>query len=173
MRTRAFLAATAAFAAVAACSADADLAPAEANEGDALPVLVTAKEPQDAYISNLSRGLLTVDDQGCLRHGAAFVIWPYGSKITRTAEDQLQVTDGASRKAVLVGQEIGMSGVDSDELPDTSRLAQAIPEQCGGPYKWGGPVMTEAELRTLDERDHNRVPVPLPPEAERSLRPPQ
>jgi len=170
MKIAAFLVAIATAGALAACSADAGMAPAGATEGDTLPVLMTAKEPQDAYISNLGRGLLTVDDQGCLRHATAFVVWPHGSEVARTSEGQVQVTDGASRKTVLVGQEIGMSGVAGDELPDASRLAQAIPEQCGGPYKWGGPVTTEAELHALDERDRNRVPVPLPPEAERTLR---
>lgn len=113
--------------------------PAAALDGGAnksTPVLVTAKERQEDYISNLRRGLLSVDDQGCLRHGAAFVIWPHGSQIARTAEGQLQVTDGATGKTVLVGQEIGMSG-HRGELPDRDRLTQAIPEQCDAPYVWG------------------------------------
>lgn len=168
-RARTFLAAIAAVT-LSACTTEADVMATRPTQSDALPVLVTAKAPQEAYISNLDRGLLTVDSQGCLRHGPAFVIWPHGSAIARTADGQVQVTDGASRKTVLVGQEIGMSGNAGDELPDVSRLAQPIPEQCGGPYKWGGPVMTEAEMHAFDERERSRVPVPLPPEAKGTLR---
>lgn len=155
-------------AALAALSACTGMAETDAGEG--LPALVTAKEPQEAFLSNLGKGQLTVDAAGCLRHGNAFVIWPYGSEISRAGNGQVQVTEGATGKSVLVGQEIGMSGVASDDLPDPARLAQPIPAECGGPYKWGGPVMTPAELQELDERNRNRSPVPLPPEAETTIR---
>lgn len=142
----------------------------ETDAGDGLPVLVTAKEPQEASLSNLGRGQLTVDAAGCLRHGNAFVIWPYGSEISRADNGQVQVTEGATGKSVLVGQEIGMSGVASNDLPDHARLALPIPAECAGPYKWGGPVMTSAEMQELDQRNRNRAPVPLPPEAKDTLR---
>lgn len=158
----ALLAAIASAVTLMACSSNEETTATGASQPEALPVLVTAKERQEAYISNLGRGVLTVDGQGCLRHGSAFVIWPYGSRIERTPAGVLQVTDGASGKVVQVGQEIGMSGTEGNEPPEASRLARAIPTQCSGPYKWGGPVMTQAELHAMDERDRNRVPVPVP-----------
>jgi hypothetical protein len=127
------------------------------GDADRLPVLVTAAEPQDTFLANLGRGRLVVDGNGCLRHGDAFVVWTY-------------VVDGVTGKAVLVGQEIGMSGAAGDAVPDPDRLAGPIPPECGAPYKWGGPVVTEAELREQDEKRRNRVPVPVPPEAERTIR---
>lgn len=137
-------------AALAALTACTGMAGTDAGEG--LPVLVTAKEPQEAFLGNLGRGQLMVDAAGCLRHGDAFVVWPYGSEISRADNGQLQVTEGATGKSVLVGEEIGMSGVAGDALPDPERLALAIPAGCDGPYKWGGPVMSAAELQAMDER---------------------
>ncbi len=125
---------------------------AETDAGEGLPVLVTAKEPQEAFLGNLGRGQLMVDAAGCLHHGDAFVVWPHGSEISWTDNGQLQVTEGATGKSVLVGDEIGMSGVANDALPDPERLALAIPAGCNGPYKWGGSVMSAAELQAMDER---------------------
>lgn len=146
-RRSAFMIAITVAVVLSACSNDAKQVLAEIAQGGGLPVLVTAKEPQDAYLSNLRRGLLSVDSNGCLRHGTAFVIWPHGSQIERTAEGQLRVIDGATGKTVLVGQEIGMSGVANNELPDGAHVALPIPTQCGGPYMWGGPVVTNTELQ--------------------------
>jgi hypothetical protein len=140
------------------------------GDADRLPVLVTAAEPQDTFLANLGRGRLVVDGNGCLRHGDAFVVWTYGSRISRTGDGRIEVVDGVTGKAVLVGQEIGMSGAAGDAVPDPDRLAGPIPPECGAPYKWGGPVVTEAELREQDEKRRNRVPVPVPPEAERTIR---
>src|SRR5690606_31099130 len=59
------------------------------GDADRLPVLVTAAEPQDTFLANLGRGRLVVDGNGCLRHGDAFVIWTYGSRISRTGDGRI------------------------------------------------------------------------------------
>lgn len=134
-------------------------------ESGALPVLVKRSDRPDSYLSNLVQGRLFVDENGCLRFGqqGSLVIWHPDTQVLHAADGRIQIIDGVTGKAIHVGEEIGTSGIHSEEPLNPARLLEPVSEDCSsGPHIFAGPIMTEAELHALQERWRHRKPVPAP-----------
>lgn len=111
-----------------------------------LPVLIASNVRSDASLQALAQGRLHLDPQGCLRIGedGPFVIWPFGSRISRAADGRVQVIDGASGNAVRLGEDFAVAGAGVDLLPP--QLTHPIPPPCAQGRFWlAGPVMSEAD----------------------------
>lgn len=121
-------------------------------DGD-LPVLVRSSIRTNASLQALAQGPLHLDPAGCLRigEGGPLVIWPYDSRISRTAEGRVQVTDGMSGNVIGVGQEFAVAGAGVD-IPPTA-LRDPIPPACATARFWlAGPVMGEADRLSIANR---------------------
>lgn len=160
-------------AAVAALTACTGMA--ETDAGDGLPVLVRNAVRADAAPQALIQGLLVVDDAGCIRIGNAageagpFVIWHQDSTITRAEDGRVRITDGFTGNTIHIGDEIALGGSGGPDAP--ANVTPDIPEACAGGDFWlAGQLMSEAERLGMIERNRSRAPVPLPPEAEGTLR---
>ena len=139
--------------AVTALFAGVGCSPGAARVADDLPVLMARDTPAIASPQALAGGRLHVDAAGCLRvgEGGPFVIWPYGSRISRNPDGAVQVTDGASGNVVQVGAEFAVAGAGVDTPP--TGLTQPVPAACAtGGYWLAGPVMSEAQRRAAAER---------------------
>ncbi|MFC7379794.1 hypothetical protein [Brevundimonas sp. GCM10030266] len=122
------------------------------DDGD-LPVLVRSSIRTNASLQALAQGTLHLDRAGCLRigEGGPFVIWPYDSRVSRTAEGLVQVTDGLSGQAIDVGQEFAVAGAGVDVPP--TELREPIPPACATGRFWlAGPVMSEADRLAVTNR---------------------
>ncbi len=134
------------------------------TQSDALPVFVRKSERSDLELEALAQGRLVVDRNGCLRIGGdngAFVIWHHDSRIERTSDGRIKITDGYSGNSAYVGDEIAMGGGGENRVPPATgerpetptNVTQPIPEACAsGEIWWAGRLMTEAERQRLPNR---------------------
>ena len=147
---------------------------ADAKAG-VLPVLVRNAFPAQDAPQALIQGLLVVDHAGCIRIGNAagdvgpFVIWHYASTIARADDGRIRITDGFTGNTIHIGEEIALGGSGGADAP--ANVTPDIPAACAGGDFWlAGQLMSDAERQDMIERNRNRTPVPLPPEAESTLR---
>lgn len=131
---------------------------------EALPVFVRKSVRSDLELEALSQGRLVVDRNGCLRIGGekgAFVIWHHDSRIERTSDGRIKITDGYSGNTAYVGDEIAMGGGQDNRVPPATgeraatptNVTEPIPEACAsGEIWWAGRLMTEAERQRLPNR---------------------
>lgn len=159
----AFLATIAAIAVLPACSADADLS-TSGRSNDALPALVRNSERATVARMALAQGKLHLDPAGCLRIGddtGPFVVWHHDSRIERTPDGRIRITDGFTGNSAYVGDDIALAGSGGPDAP--RNVTPAIPAACAtGNFWMAGPLMSEAERQEMLERERNRVPVPSP-----------
>lgn len=120
---------------IAACANQSDVVDvgdaASGTDSDGLPVLVRnairATEAHQALI----HGVLVLDDAGCIRIGNAagdagpFVVWHHDSRIERTANGRLRVTDGFTGHHVHVGEPIALGGSGGPDQP-----GNVTPDSC-------------------------------------------
>lgn len=121
--------------------------------GGALPMLVASGVRSEASLQALAQGRLHLDADGCLRIGedGPFVIWPHGSRISRTGDGRVQVIDGSSGNAVHIGDEFAIAGAGVDAPP--TQLTQPVPAACANGRFWlAGPVMNEADRLAMASR---------------------
>lgn len=156
------------FAAASAASvpdAEADLRTTAMDRRD-FPVLIRRGERTFAAHQALIRGHLVLDAHGCLRvgDGGPLVIWHHDSAVERLPDGRIRITDGFTGNVAHVGDEIALGGSGGPHAP--SAVIPAIPDACaGGEYWMAGQLMSETERLEMLERERNRVPVPLPPQA--------
>lgn len=124
---------------------------------EALPVFVRKSERSDLELEALAQGRLHIDGNGCLRIGGekgAFVIWHHDSRIERTSDGRIRITDGYSGNTAYVGDEIAMGGGRENRVPPATgeraetptNVTEPIPEACAsGEIWWAGRLMTETE----------------------------
>jgi hypothetical protein len=88
------------------------------------------------------RGMIELDDAGCLRLGLAEpndapVVWPAGTGLWSRG-DQLVLRDAEGRQIVALGERVQLAGgylAALDEVTDLTRAERAeIGERCPGPY---------------------------------------
>lgn len=146
---------------IAACSGEAreQRSPTQSpsQRSEALPVFVRKSVRSDQELEALAQGKLVVDRNGCLRVGGengAFVIWHHDSRIERTRDGRIKITDGYSGNTAYVGDEIAMGGGAENRVPPATgerpatptNVTEPIPEACAsGEIWWAGHLMTEAE----------------------------
>lgn len=159
-----------------ALSACSDVAVATTADSFAdLPVLVRNSVRNDLAMEALARGRLHLDRHGCIRIGGddgPFVIWHHDSRIERTDDGQIKITDGFTGNSAYVGDEIAMGGGIGNLVPPAStdhkpvmptNITEPIPEACAsGEIWWAGNLMTEAERLELLERERTRQFTPPP-----------
>lgn len=125
-----------------------------------LPVFVRSSVRSALELEALARGRLDVDSNGCLRIGGAdgpFVIWHHDSRIERTDDGRIRITDGYSGNTAYVGDEIAMGGGVGNRVPPAgggkdmpSATTVPIPEACAAGEIWiAGRLMTEEERQRL------------------------
>lgn len=140
-----------------------------------LPILVRNSVRNDLTLQALARGRLHVDPHGCLRIGGddgPFVIWHHDSRIERTDDGRIKITDGFTGNSAYVGDEIAMAGGIGTLVPPAStdhkpvmptNITEPIPEVCAtGEIWWAGNLMNESERLEILERERNRQLVPSP-----------
>jgi len=104
-----------------------------------------------------------VDGDGCLRVGEAgpFVIWHHDSRVERTDDGRIKITDGYSGNTAYVGDEIAMGGGQGNRVPPAtggkvevpSNVTEPIPAACASGEIWmAGRLMTEGERQQLPKR---------------------
>ena len=131
---------------------------------EALPVFVRNSVRSDAELEALAQGKLVIDRNGCLRIGGengAFVIWHHDSRIERTSDGRIKITDGYSGRTAYVGDEVAMGGGQGNRVPPATgeraatptNVTEPIPEAfASGEFWWAGRLMTEAERQRLLNR---------------------
>ena len=128
---------------------------------EALPVFVRSNVRSAIELEALAQGRLEIDKNGCLRIGGAdgpFVIWHHDSRIERTDDGRIRITDGYSGNTAYVGDEIAMGGGVGNRVTPASggrqdvptNTTEPIPEACATGEIWtAGRLMTEAERQRL------------------------
>lgn len=150
---------------LSACSADSD-SDLSTNDrsNDLLPTLVRNSERATAAHQALTQGKLHLDPAGCLRiadDNGPFVIWHHDSRIERTPDGRIRITDGFTGNTAYVGDEIALGGSGGPVAP--RNVTPAIPVACAtGNYWMAGQLMSEAERQEMLERERSRKPVPSP-----------
>lgn len=126
-----------------------------------LPVFVRSSIRSNLELEALAKGRLEIDKNGCLRIGGAngpFVIWHHDSRIERTGDGRIRITDGYSGNTAYVGDEIAMGGGVGNRVPPASgprlevptNTTVPIPAACAAGEIWiAGRLMTEAERQRL------------------------
>jgi len=150
---------------LAACSPATDTAPgASTTETEAPPVLVHSSIRADSALQALFMGRLHLDSNGCIRGGSdtgPLIVWHHDTRIERTDDGRILITDGSSGNSAYVGDEVAMAGGRGTGAP--TNTAEPIPEVCISQEYWGsGYLMSEAERQAILERERNRIPVPSP-----------
>lgn len=141
---------------------------------DVAPIFVRNAIHVDVAHQALMKGLLMVDDAGCIRIGndsgeaGPFVIWHHDSTIEHSEDGRIRITDGFTGNAIHIGSEIALGGSGGPDAP--SNVTPSILAACAGEYWMAGQLMSEAERQGMLERDRNRVPVPLPLQAVDTIR---
>ncbi len=147
--------------ALAGCTEDTGAAEAGKDVPEAVPVFVRNSVRTDVALEALMQGKLVVDRNGCLRIGGAegpFVIWHHDSRIERTEDGRIKITDGYSGNTAYVGDEIAMGGGQGNRVPPAtggraevpSNVTEPIPAACAAGEIWtAGRLMTEAERQRL------------------------
>lgn len=145
------------------CTPSGDSA-SSASARKELPVFVRSNVRNALELEALARGRLEIDKNGCLRIGGAdgpFVIWHHDSRIERTDDGRIRITDGYSGNTAYVGDEIAMGGGVGNRVPPASggrqdvptNTTEPIPEACAAGEIWiAGRLMTEAERQRLPKR---------------------
>jgi len=126
-----------------------------------LPVFVRNSVRNDHELQALAKGRLQIDRNGCLRIGGEdgpFVIWHHDSRIERTDDGRIKITDEYSGNTAYVGDEIAMGGSSENRVPPATsgsvevptNVTEPVPEACAsGEIWWAGRLMTEAERQRL------------------------
>ena len=147
--------------AVSGCTADTGAAGTGKDVPETLPVFVRNSVRTDVALEALAQGKLVVDRHGCLRIGGAegpFVIWHHDSRIERTDDGRIKITDGYSGNTAYVGDEVAMGGGQGNRVPPAtggraeapSNVTEPIPAACASGEIWtAGRLMTEAERQRL------------------------
>lgn len=149
--------------ALSGCTEDTGVAGIGKTISGALPVFVRNSVRNDLALEALLQGRLVVDGDGCLRVGEAgpFVIWHHDSRIERTDDGRIKITDGYSGNTAYVGDEIAMSGGQGNRVPPAtggkvevpSNVTEPIPAACASGEIWmAGRLMTEPERQRLPKR---------------------
>ena len=156
---------------IAACANQSDVVDvgdaASGTDSDGLPVLVRnairATEAHQALI----HGVLVLDDAGCIRIGNAagdagpFVVWHHDSRIERTADGRLRVTDCFTGHHVHVGEPIALGGSGGPDQP--GNVTPLSPAACAAGEFWmAGQLASQDERRAILERDRSRGVVTSP-----------
>jgi hypothetical protein len=131
-----------------------------------LPYFARATQPYDESLSALAIAELRIDENNCLRHGDAVVLWHHDTVAEAAEDGRIRITDGYTGNAVHVGESIAMGGGGGSEISswDGMNVAQpAPPDACTGVLWVGGPVSTAEETEVLTERMENRRVAPSPP----------
>ena len=147
--------------ALSACAESGSEHTADDSVSDALPVFVRNNVRSDLELEALAKGRLEIDRNGCLRIGGEdgpFVIWHHDSRIERTDDGRIKITDGYSGNTAYVGDEIAMGGGVGNRVPPATggpaeipaNVTEPVPEACAsGEIWWAGRLMTEAERQRL------------------------
>ncbi|WP_146148837.1 hypothetical protein [Pseudaminobacter soli (ex Li et al. 2025)] len=118
----------------------------------------------DLELQALVQGRLEIDRNGCLRIGGEdgpFVIWHHDSRIERTNDGRIKITDGYSGNTAYVGDEIAMGGGQENRVPPATgvrpetptNVTEPIPDACAaGEIWWAGRLLTEKERQRLLNR---------------------
>ncbi|PTX52679.1 hypothetical protein IQ03_03864 [Gemmobacter caeni] len=142
------------------CTEDTVAAGNGRTVSEALPVFVRNSVRNDLELEALLQGRLVVDGNGCLRVGEAgpFVIWHHDSRIERTDDGRIKITDGYSDNTAYVGDEVAMGGGQGNRVPPATggqagappNVTEPIPAACASGEIWtAGRLMTEAERQRL------------------------
>lgn len=161
------LAAIAASLLIAACTNQPD--PGDGNDP---PVLVrNAVRATEAHQA-LIHGVLVLDDAGCIRVGnprgdaGPFVIWHHDSRIERTSDGRIRITDGFTGNTIHIGEPIALGGSGGPDAP--ANVIPDIPAACardGHGFWMAGDLASQAQRRQMLERERGRIPAPPPPNA--------
>lgn len=125
----------------------------KAAGGDGLPTLVKSSIRSDVSLHAHAQGRLHLDPGGCLRidEDGPFIIWSHDSRVSRTGDGRVQVIDGASGNAVLVGEVFAVTGAGVDAAP--SQLTAPVPPACAtGKFWLAGAVMDEVDRLAMLSR---------------------
>ncbi|MDH6233239.1 hypothetical protein M2281_003850 [Mesorhizobium soli] len=144
-----------------ACTVDTSTSVAAGSTRENLPVFVRNSVRNDVELEALAQGRLAIDQNGCLRIGGEqgpFVIWHHDSRIERTGDGRIKITDGYSGNTAYVGDEIAMGGGQGNRVPPATgardktptNVTEPIPEACAaGEIWWAGHLMTDEERQRL------------------------
>jgi hypothetical protein len=164
MKTTKLSAAAVSLMTLPACTGDTGTSVAAGSTPEKLPVFVRNSVRNDVELEALAQGRLEIDRNGCLRIGGEqgpFVIWHHDSRIERTGDGRIKITDGYSGNTAYVGDEIAMGGGQQNRVPPATggraetptNVTEPIPEACAsGEIWWAGRLMTEAERHRLLNR---------------------
>lgn len=146
---------------LAACTPEPDSTPGDS--ATALPVFVRNSVRSNLELEALAQGRLHIDRNGCLRIGGekgAFVIWHHDSRLERSPDGRIRITDGYSGNSAYVGDEVAMGGGVQNRVPSATgekpaipaNVTEAIPAACAtGEIWWAGRLMSEAERQKLQK----------------------